>query len=201
MARGAAGWQAHYEHAPIVPAGPNTWIAGRAGEGPGRALDLACGAGRHAVWLAEHGWSVTAVDIAPAAIERTSATADAAGVAVDARTGDAATWMPEPGTDRFDLVVIAFFHVLGRLRRLNDLVRPGGSLLLVCHARDSPVGPTDPALRPTPADVVAALPAGWTVETAETVSQIADDGVNGADVQAVHVHVHATRPDTAGPAS
>jgi len=39
------------------------------GKAPRKALDLACGAGRNALWLAEHGWEVTAVDGAPAAIE------------------------------------------------------------------------------------------------------------------------------------
>jgi 2-polyprenyl-3-methyl-5-hydroxy-6-metoxy-1,4-benzoquinol methylase len=55
---------------------------------PGKALDLACGAGRNAMWLAERGWSVTAVDGAPTAIEILRRRASEGGVAVDARIFD-----------------------------------------------------------------------------------------------------------------
>src|SRR6266850_6468370 len=55
---------------------------------PGKALDLACGAGRNALWLAEQGWSVTAVDGAPAAIEIVRKKASERGLTVDARVAD-----------------------------------------------------------------------------------------------------------------
>lgn len=109
---------------------------------PGAALDLGCGEGGDAVWLAEQGWRVTAVDIAPTAISRGAQGAAARGVAdrIDWIAHDLATWQP---TDAVDLVTASFFHStvdLPRtdiLRRAAGRVRPGGHLLIVSHVFES----------------------------------------------------------------
>ena len=109
---------------------------------PGAALDLGCGEGGDAVWLAEQGWRVTAVDIAPTAIARGVAGAEERGVAdrIDWIAHDLATWRP---TGAFDLVTAAFFHStleLPRteiLRRAAGSVRAGGHLLVVSHVFES----------------------------------------------------------------
>lgn len=112
---------------------------------PGRALDAGCGHGAETLWLAAHGWRVTAVDFSAAALEHARSMAEAAGREIAERIGfveaDLGTWAPEPGA--YDLVVSLYVHVAGSVeatvRRLARGVAPGGTLLLVGHQ------PVDPA--------------------------------------------------------
>jgi 2-polyprenyl-3-methyl-5-hydroxy-6-metoxy-1,4-benzoquinol methylase len=107
---------------------------------PGRALDLGCGEGADAIWLAQRGWRATGVDIAPSAIDR------AQSAALEARLSDArirfvvqdlAQWHP---VERYDLVTASFLQspvALPRgevLRRAAATVDPGGHLFLITHA-------------------------------------------------------------------
>lgn len=115
---------------------------------PGHALDLGCGEGGDAVWLAEHGWHVTAVDISPTAIARGASAAAERGVAdrITWVTADLAAWLAAPSAETtpasaagVDLVTASFLHSeveLPRtdiLRRAADLLRPGGHLVVVSH--------------------------------------------------------------------
>ena len=143
---------------------------------PGTALDLGAGDGRNAVWLAEHGWRVTAVDFSAVAIERARALAARRGVDVDWRREDLLAWVPPAAA--FDLVVLFFIHLPSDERHLvyanaAAAVRPGGTLLVVGHDRsnlaDGIGGPQDPDVLFTPLDIVRDLPAGFTVTRAETV--------------------------------
>ncbi|WP_291280295.1 FAD-dependent oxidoreductase [Galactobacter sp.] len=111
----------------------------------GRALDLGCGEGGDAVWLAEQGWTVTAVDISATAIARGNEGAQDRGVA-DAITWvnhDLSTWKTE---ETFDLVTASFFHSTVNLPRTEILRRaagricPGGHLLVVSHVFESVEG-------------------------------------------------------------
>ncbi|MDB1088567.1 FAD-dependent oxidoreductase [Streptomyces sp. ACA25] len=110
---------------------------------PGRALDLGCGEGADAIWLAEQGWHVTAVDISRTALTRGAAQARAAGVAdrIDWQRHDLAESFP-PG--RFDLVSAHFLHspvdLPGEriLRTAAAAVSPGGVLLVVGHSGPPP---------------------------------------------------------------
>jgi 2-polyprenyl-3-methyl-5-hydroxy-6-metoxy-1,4-benzoquinol methylase len=105
----------------------------------GRALDAGCGHGADTLWLAAHGWRVTAVDFSPTALAYGRAMAETAGADVAERIdwieADLATWSAEPG--RYDLVVCLYVHVASSVeemvRRMADGVAPGGSLLLVGH--------------------------------------------------------------------
>lgn len=109
---------------------------------PGGALDLGCGEGGDAVWLAERGWHVTAVDISATAAQRGAAGAEQRGVSdrVTWVAHDLATWQTD---ETFDLVTASFFHStvdLPRteiLRRAAAQIRPGGHLLLVSHVFES----------------------------------------------------------------
>jgi 2-polyprenyl-3-methyl-5-hydroxy-6-metoxy-1,4-benzoquinol methylase len=106
---------------------------------PGRALDAGCGHGAETLWLAAHGWQVTAVDFSAAALAHGRSMAEAAGTEVAARIdwieGDLATWTAEAG--RYDLVVCLYVHVAGSVedmvRRMANGVAPGGTLFLVGH--------------------------------------------------------------------
>lgn len=107
---------------------------------PGRALELGCGRGDDAVWLAGRGWSVLAVEISPTALECTRQNAKRAGVSdrVVLEQHDLTQSFPE---GRFDLVVASFLAVFPRegvLRRAAEAVRPGGHLLLIDHGSRAP---------------------------------------------------------------
>ena len=142
---------------------------------PGTALDVACGEGADAIWLATHGWQVVAVDVSPVALRRAARHADAAGPDAAARItwrqADLRTWVPAPG--EFDLVSSQFMHLPSALRaaahqRMADAVRPGGMLLIVGHhPSDLHSGmprPNVPDLFFTAEDEAERLdPAEWTV--------------------------------------
>jgi 2-polyprenyl-3-methyl-5-hydroxy-6-metoxy-1,4-benzoquinol methylase len=106
---------------------------------PGHALDAGCGHGADALWLAVHGWQVTAVDFSAAALAQGQSMAEASGTDVAKRIewieSDLATWTVKP--DHYDLVVCLYVHVAGSVEdmvgRMANGVAPGGTLFLVGH--------------------------------------------------------------------
>lgn len=146
-----------------------------AGLAPGRALDLACGEGRHAIALAELGWSVTGVDFSEVAIARARKRAAEANVDVDFRRDDLLAFEPEAGT--YDLVVVIFLQLPAVerrrvLERAANAVAPGGTFLLVGHdtsnASEGVGGPSDVSVLYTPDEIAGELP-GLEIEKAERV--------------------------------
>ena len=124
---------------------------------PGRALDIACGEGADAIWLAGQGWSVVAVDFSEVAIERARAAAAAREVDVQFVVGDLAEWIPE---GEFDLIAEFYLHhprdARRKLhRRLQRSVRPGGRYLVVGHhsEHEREGGGPPPELRFDPEDL------------------------------------------------
>jgi len=115
---------------------------------PGRALDLACGTGRNALWLAEHGWSVTAVDAAEAAIEILRSRASARGVTVDARVANLEKGEFDIGSSSWDLIAICYYLQRNLLEPARQGVVPGGLLLVIVHITDPGEEPTAHRLRP-----------------------------------------------------
>ncbi|MGW2330034.1 class I SAM-dependent methyltransferase [Streptomyces sp. NPDC001700] len=103
---------------------------------PGRALDIGCGEGADAIWLARRGWQVTATDISHTAVERAAATAPDLSGQVTWTQADLSVTPPPAAA--FDLVSAQYFPLLRRpehtaLRGLLDAVAPGGTLLYVGH--------------------------------------------------------------------
>jgi SAM-dependent methyltransferase len=109
----------------------------------GHALDLGCGEGADACWLAENGWTVVAVDISDTALQRAAAEADARGLSdrIDFAQHDLSESFPG-GT--FDLISAQFLHSMipfdrpRVLKQAASAVRPGGVLLIVDHAGPPP---------------------------------------------------------------
>lgn len=171
-------WDDRYRSVDRVWSGqPNCrLVAEVAGMAPGRALDVGCGEGADAFWLAGQGWSVTAVDISSVGLDRARRFAAEHGDEVAGRItwvqADLLDWSPEPGT--YDLISAQFMHLPAPERddlhrRLAAGVAPGGILLLVGHH------PSDLATglrRPQGGDrlftaehVVGLLGPGWTILT------------------------------------
>ena len=115
---------------------------------PGKALDLACGTGRNALWLAEHGWSVTAVDGAPTAIEILRRRAADRGLNVDARVADleAGEYRIEPSA--WDLIAISFYLQRDLFEPAKRGVIPGGVMLAIVHITEPGEEPTYKRLKP-----------------------------------------------------
>ena len=83
---------------------------------PGRALDLACGEGRNAVWLAERGWDVTGVDFSNVGLDKARRLAEARGVSAQWEVADVTEYTPAP--ESFDLVIVMYLHLPEASRRL-----------------------------------------------------------------------------------
>ncbi|MFF5652232.1 class I SAM-dependent methyltransferase [Streptomyces collinus] len=150
---------------------------------PGQALDLGCGEGGDALWLACQGWHVIAVDISAVAVERLTALAGSHGLGdrVNAVRHDLQASFPQGG---FDLVCAHYLHTpfgLDRstvLRSASHVLRPGGRLLVVDHGSTAPWSwNQDPDIRyPSPREVAAGIgldPETWTVERAEALHRVA----------------------------
>ena len=127
----------HGESGQLFGVDPNRFLVAEVdGLAPGRALDLACGAGRNAVWLAEQGWQVTGVDFSDVAIDNARRLAGDRGVAVEWLVADLGEW--EPAANAFDLVVVLYLHLPAEerrpiMRRAAAALAGGGTILVVGH--------------------------------------------------------------------
>ncbi|CUR55163.1 Methyltransferase type 12 [metagenome] len=191
----ANAWDARYAEADLVwSVEPNQFVAAECADlPPGRALDLAAGEGRNAIWLAHRGWEVTAVDFAQAGLEKGRRLAGDA--SIEWVCGDAVTGEGVDVAD-LDLVVIAYLQLPAAergaaVRRGFDALRPGGTFLLVAHDSTNLVhgvgGPQDAAVLMTSEDVVGDLE-GREFETirAERVTRLVDDGHRGTSGQTAY---------------
>jgi SAM-dependent methyltransferase len=138
---------------------PNATVADVVGSlQPACALDVGAGEGRHAVWLARRGWSVTAVDFSAVGIDRGRAGSD--GLAIDWVVADVRQWEPPAGA-AYDLVLSVYLHLAADVfDRVRTWLAPGGTLVVLGHAlrnlTEGVGGPQDPRLLHTEEQLVAA---------------------------------------------
>ena len=137
---------------------------------PGTALDVGCGEGADAVWLASQGWDVTAVDISGIALDRARAHAEAAGAAVTFERADLVAAPPASGS--YDLVSAQFFHLPDpprskAYRGLGAAVRSGGHLLVVGHYPSEHIGKDHPERLFTFEEIVDLFADDWQLLVAE----------------------------------
>ena len=197
----AGSWDARYRASDLVwGVAPNRWVEQEvAGLRPGNALDLACGEGRNAIWLARQSWRVTAVDFSAVAIgkgrqleEHELAKPSIAWVVADATTFTAA--------ETVDLALLCYLQLpagerRAAVRHAAKALAPGGVLLVIAHdsrnLTDGAGGPQDPAVLYTATDVAGDL-AGLdlTVEKAQEVLR----PVEGAERPAIDALLRASRP-------
>ncbi len=167
----AAGWDQRYAESGLVwSAEPNRFVAEQCSDlAPGRALDLAAGEGRNAIWLASLGWSVTAADFSAVGLDKGRRLAQ--GVSQPAGVADRISWIVADATTtdwppEFDLVVVAYLQLAESERRAAALrafaaLQPGGRLVWVVHdstnLTDGVGGPQDPTVLMTADDILTDL--------------------------------------------
>ncbi|SRR5579875_753534 len=199
---GRQEWDERYRTEELVwGAEPNRFLVEEVeGRRPGTALDLACGEGRNALWLAEQGWRVTAVDFSAAGLAKARELASQRHLDVDFVQADLTQWGPPAGA--FDLVIVMYLHLPPAdrrrvLRRAVAALAPGGEVLVVGHdsanLTDGVGGPQDRAVLYSPAEVVADLGTGLEVLRAEQVRRPVATGQG--ERYAIDALVRAKRPD------
>ena len=170
-------WEERYSGEKVWSGRVNVQLAAEAPSlTPGRAMDIGCGEGGDAIWLASQGWQVTAVDFADAALARTAQHAEEAGVAdrIETRRIDIRTF--EPAGEAWDLITSHFFHLPDGgmpdvVRRLASAVAPGGTLLVVGHhPEDLKTGLRHghTSFMFTPEELLPAVPDDFVVEVCES---------------------------------
>lgn len=190
-------WDSRYREKELVwSAGPNRFLVEQLkGMKPARALDLACGEGRNAIWLAEQGWTVTASDFSPIAIEKAKARCSELKLDVDLRVADATQALDA----QYDLIVIFYLHLprdqnAQLLKEALKGLAPGGTLLYVGHdernIKEGIGGPQDASILYAPAEIQALL-SELKIEQAETIERPVEK--EGVTHQALDILVRAKR--------
>lgn len=202
----ARAWDERYADSRQWSTTPNQFVAEALADlPPGRALDLACGEGRNALWLAGLGWSVTALDFSSVGIERGRSAAQQAGLAVDWVVGDALT---HP-LHQVDLAVVAYLQLPPEqrreaVRRTWAALAPGGTFFLVAHdssnLTEGTGGPQDTTVLYTADDVsrdlAGADPRPDVVRAERVPRRVPHDDEHGGtrDAVAWDALVHARKP-------
>jgi len=193
-------WDQRYRDSELVwSVEPNRFLVAEvAGLATGRALDLGCGEGRNAIWLAEQGWQVTGVDFSQVALEKARRLAAGRGVEVSWVHANLAGYQPAEG--EYDLVAILYLHLPPRQRRkvlarAKSALAPRGTLLIVGHdllnLSQGHGGPQNPEVLFTPANIERELP-GLLIERSERVLRPVT--VDGREVNAIDALVRAKMP-------
>jgi len=131
---------------------------------PGRALDLACGVGRHAIFLAQHGWKVTAVDSSRVAIEILQQRAQEAGVTIDARVANLELGDFHIDSAAYDLVCVFYYLQRNLFPAIRASVKSGGTVVAAIHLNDGKTDakPSNPVFLLEPGELREYFP-DWTL--------------------------------------
>jgi len=147
-------WDEKYQGKELVwSADPNQFLPLAVTDLPvGKSLDLACGEGRNAIWLASQGWDSTAVDFSDVGLKKGQAIAENEGLTVNWVLSDVLTYHPD---ERFDLIIIFYVHLPSDqldviFKTSRELLTPGGKIVGVGHAlrnlTDGVGGPQHPSI-------------------------------------------------------
>lgn len=185
----ARAWDEKYAESELVwSATPNQFVeAELAGLAPGRAVDVACGEGRNALWLAGRGWDVVAVDFSLVGLDKGRAlqTRNPHGRDMHVDWVHADVLEHDFGRGVFDLALLAYLQISEQarrsvVRRTFDSLTEGGTFFLVAHdstnLTEGTGGPPDPAVLYTAEEVLGDLDGErFDVLRAERVARMVDE--------------------------
>lgn len=160
-----ADWNERYSRGEHIIKEPMPLLVRVAGElKSGRALDLACGTGRHAIFLAERGWKVVAVDASHVGIEIAREVARVHNVDVDWRVADLERGEFEIETEAYDLVCVFYYLQRDLFPKIRAGVKPGGLAIAAIHMVDdsSEIKPMNPNFLLHPGELRAEF-SGWEI--------------------------------------
>jgi SAM-dependent methyltransferase len=188
-------WDAEYSSRPQWWSGePNATLVTEVGSlTPGSALDVGCGEGADAIWLARQGWHVTGIDVSQVALDRAAEAAASAGVAIAWERRDIVA--DPPPANRFDLVALHYLALPTipadeAIAALLGAVAPGGTLLVVGHDVVAGEHHHHGSELVQPRDVAARLTDDWIVDVLETRPRTPPPGFRGPDVPDVVLRAH-----------
>ena len=172
---------------------------------PGRALDVGCGAGGNAIWLAERGWEVTGLDFSEVAVQKCKEVAANRGLSIEFIASDASTYEPKA---QYQLVISFYIQLPPDQRRqilsnAASALAPGGKLLFVSHDRSAPPPGWDADelnSLTTPDEVVVELPS-LRIERAEVIEEIGAHMADMPDPEEGDDHHHGSHGHHSGDSS
>ena len=182
-------WDAKYERTDLIwGAPPNEILVELATSLPrGHALDLGCGEGRNALWLATRGWTVDAVDFSPVALTKARAVADTATKSIRQRLSWTVADVTQiSSTARYDLALVLYLHLpSGQRRRVLQMaaeaLKPEGILVILGHDATNLErgvgGPQDPEILYTTGDLEHDLAGSLVIETSEIRTRDTSSGI------------------------
>jgi SAM-dependent methyltransferase len=183
----------------VWSATPNRFLADEAANlPPGRALDLGAGEGRNAIWLAERGWTVTAVDFSDVAIDKARAIAEVRNLSVHWEVRDLLDYRPDEAA--FDFVILLYIHLPEHersavLASAAAALVPGGTLLVIGHDIDNIAhgvgGPQDPSVLYGAGDVVRDIKGLQIVRATQVLRPVT---TGEGEKNAIDVLVRGVRP-------
>ncbi|MDQ3818198.1 MAG: methyltransferase domain-containing protein [Acidobacteriota bacterium] len=153
-----ADWNERYSRGEQIMKEPMPLLVRVTGElEPGRALDLACGTGRHAIFLAERGWQVVAVDASQVGIEIAKTFSHVRGARVDWRVADLERGEFEIEDGAYDLVCVFYYLQRDLFKKIRAGVKPGGLAIAAIHMVDDSleIKPMNPAFLLQPGELRA----------------------------------------------
>ena len=158
-------WDQRYQQGQHINDSPHPLITSFASRlAPGRALDVASGTGRHAIWLAEHGWQVTAVDYSRIAIEILRQRCRDKGLAVESVTADLERHEFGIKPESYDLIIVCNYLQRDLFATLKSGTRIGGTVIAVIALVDNDpnIRPMNPAYLLNPGELQAEFQ-GWEI--------------------------------------
>ncbi len=179
-------WNERYGAKPLVWSASANELLVREVQGltPGSALDVGCGEGRNAIWLAEQGWDVTAIDFAATGIDKARAIAERKNVDVNWVVGDIETAQ----LASFSLVIVLYIHTSATERarwlpRMVESVAPGGNFIYIGHdpsnVEGGVGGPQSADVLPSVSDIESYLDEFKTIRATVVTRQVGQDPGHG----------------------
>lgn len=176
-------WDARYSESELIwSAEPNIFVKDTLQDSkPGTVLDVGCGEGRNALWLASIGWDATGIDFSKIAVDKANALARSKGLGAKFEVSDLMAYQPQENS--FDAVIVCYIHLdcesmINVWQKAFQALAPTGLLLIIGHDLDNLErgfgGPQDRSVLFEPNDVLEALPTAKVIRSEKAIREVTD---------------------------